>query len=177
MSHIYQLLWFSNFCKRPNAYVRVIHRWINHYSNVQCQVILVTLSYKVWTVYNHPPILRVFQNLLHRDLGRIGVVRLRVNSNALYMQRIKTGSEGVCCHDARGHVRNRKSNPSAHRPRDLTYCSHKAERIVTTNTDRSVLITINTSYFQFHLLNISFLHFKYQYSARSESRVASYSHC
>ena len=25
--------------------------------------------------------------------------------------RIKTGSGGVCCHNARGRVRNRKSNP------------------------------------------------------------------
>ena len=57
---------------------------------------------------------------------------------------IKTGSGGVCCHNARGRVRNRKSNPEGVSPRDLTYCSHKPECIVTTKPDRSVLITIIT---------------------------------
>ena len=51
------------------------------------------------------------------------------------------------CHNARGRVRSRKSN--------LTYCSHKPECIVTTNPDRSALITIITWHFQFHLVNIS----------------------
>ena len=63
------------------------------------------------------------------------------------------------------------------RPRDLTYWSHKSEYIVTTNRDRSVLITIITWHFQFHPVNVSILHLKYDYRARSESRFACYSHC
>ena len=90
---------------------------------------------------------------------------------------IKTGSGGVCCHNARGRVRNRKSNPEGVSPRDLTYCSHKPECIVTTNPDRSVLITIITWHFQFRPVNVSILHLKYDYRARSESRFACYSHC
>ena len=62
-------------------------------------------------------------------------------------------------------------------PRDLTYCSHKPECIVTTNPDRSVLITIITWHFQFRRVNVSILHLKYDYRARSESRFACYSHC
>ena len=90
---------------------------------------------------------------------------------------IKTGSGGVCCHNARRRVRNRKSNPEGVSPRDLTYCSHKPECIVTTNPDRSVLITIITWHFQFRPVNVSILHLKYDYRARSESRFACYSHC
>ena len=60
---------------------------------------------------------------------------------------------------------------------DLTYCSHKPECIVTTNPDRSVLITIITWHFQFRPMNVSILHLKYDYPARSESRFACYSHC
>ena len=59
----------------------------------------------------------------------------------------------------------------------LTYCSHKPECIVTTNPNRSVLITIITWHFQFCPVNVSILHFKYDYRARSESRFACYSHC
>ena len=62
-------------------------------------------------------------------------------------------------------------------PRDLTYCSHKPECIVTTNPDRSVLITIITWHFRFRPVNVSILHLKYDYRARSESRFACYSHC
>ena len=76
-----------------------------------------------------------------------------------------------------GRVRNRKSNPEGVSPRDLTYCSHKPERIVTTKPDRSVLITIITWHFQFRPVNFSILHLKYDYRARSESRFACYSHC
>ena len=90
---------------------------------------------------------------------------------------IKTGSGGVCCHNARGRVRNRKSNPEGVSPRDMTYCSHKPECIVTTNPDRSVLITIITWHFQFRPVYGSILHLKYDYRARSESRFACYSHC
>ena len=54
--------------------------------------------------------------------------------------RIKTGSGGVCCHNARVKSRRRSR-------RDLTYCSHKPECIVTTNPDRSVLIIIRTWHF------------------------------
>ena len=55
-------------------------------------------------------------------------------------------------------MRNRKSNPEGVSPRDLTYCSHKPECIVTTNPDRSVLITIITWHFQFRPVNVSILH-------------------
>ena len=81
------------------------------------------------------------------------------------------------CHNARGRVRNRKSNLEAARARDLTYCSRKPECIVTTNPDRSVLITIITWHFQFHLVNVSNFQLKYEYRARSESRFACYSNC
>ena len=94
-----------------------------------------------------------------------------------YYLGIKTGSGGVCCHNGRGRVRNRKSNPEGVSPRDLTYCSHKPECIVTTNPDRSVLITIITWHFQFRPVNVSILHLKYDYRARSESLFACYSHC
>ena len=94
-----------------------------------------------------------------------------------YWLRYKAGSGGVCCHNARGRVRNRKSNHEADRPRDLTYYSHKPECIVTTNPDRSVLITIITWHFQLHIVNVSILQLKYEYGARSESRFACYSHC
>ena len=90
---------------------------------------------------------------------------------------IKTGSGGVCCHNARGRVWNRRSNPEGVSPRDLTYCSHKPECIVTTNPDRSVLITIITWHFQFRPVNVSILHLKDDYRARCESRFACYSHC
>ena len=76
-----------------------------------------------------------------------------------------------------GRVRNRKSNPKGVSPRDLTYCSHKPECIVTTNPDRSVLITIITWHFQFRPVNVSILYLKDDYRARSESRFACYSHC
>ena len=62
-------------------------------------------------------------------------------------------------------------------PRDLTYCSHKPECIGTTNPDRSVLIPIITWHFQFRPVNVSILHLKYEYCARSESRFACYPHC
>ena len=62
----------------------------------------------------------------------------------------------------------RKSNPKAVRPRNLMYCLHKPDYIVTTNPDRSVLITIITWHFQFHLMNVSILHLKYEYGAKQE---------
>ena len=43
--------------------------------------------------------------------------------------------------------------------------------------DRSDLITIITWHFQFHLVNVSILHWKYEYGARSKSRFVCYSHC
>ena len=61
--------------------------------------------------------------------------------------------------------------------RDLKYCSHKPECIVTTKPDRSVLITIITWHFQFRPVNVSILHLKDDYRARSESRFVCYSHC
>ena len=59
----------------------------------------------------------------------------------------------------------------------LTYCSHKPECIVTTNPDRSVLITIITWHFQFHPVNVSILCLKFAFCARCESYFACYSHC
>ena len=53
----------------------------------------------------------------------------------------------------------------------------RTECIVTTNPDRSVLITIITWHFQFRPMNVNTLHLKYECRARSESRVACYSHC
>ena len=94
-----------------------------------------------------------------------------------YIVGVKGGSGWVCFHNVRGRVRNRKSNSEAVRPRYKTYCSHKAACIVTTNPNRSVLITIITWHFQFHLVNFSILHLKYKYGARRESRFACYSHC
>ena len=79
---------------------------------------------------------------------------------------------GGCCHNARGCVRNRTSNPEDDKSRDLTYCSHKPGCIVTANPERSVLITIITWNLQFHLVNVNILHWKYKYGARSESRFA-----
>ena len=55
--------------------------------------------------------------------------------------------------------------------------SHAPSTIVTTNPDRSVLITIITWHFQFRPVNVSILHLKYDYRARSESRFACCSHC
>ena len=68
-----------------------------------------------------------------------------------------------------------KSNPEGLSPRDLTYCSHKPECIVTTNPNRSVLIPIITWHFQFRPVNVNILHLKYNYRARSKSRFACYS--
>ena len=59
----------------------------------------------------------------------------------------------------------------------LTYCSYKPECIVTTNPDRSVLIAIITWHFQFCPVNVSILHFTYEYRARIEGLFACYSHC
>ena len=94
----------------------------------------------------------------------------------VWVEGIKTGSGWVYCHNARGRVRSRKSNLEGVNPRDLTYCSHKPECIVTTNPDRSVLITIITWHFQFCPVNVSILYLKYEYRAQSESRFACYSH-
>ena len=54
---------------------------------------------------------------------------------------------------------------------------HKPECMVTTNPNRSVLITIITWHFQFHPVIVSIPHLKYEYRARSESHFACYSHC
>ena len=69
-------------------------------------------------------------------------------------------------------MRNRKSNPEGVSPRDLTYCSHKAECIGPTKTDRSVFITSKTGHFQFYSVNVSNLNVKgvYVLEARAVSR-------
>ena len=56
------------------------------------------------------------------------------------------------------------------------YFSIKPECIVTTNPDRSVLVTIITWHSQLHLVNVSILLVRYEYGVRSESRNACYSH-
>ena len=91
----------------------------------------------------------------------------------VFIYRIKTGSGGVCNHNAWGRVRNRKSNPDGFSPRDLTYCSHKPECIVKTHPDRSVLIMIITWHFQFHPVYVSNLHIKgaYVLEARAVSHA------
>ena len=65
-------------------------------------------------------------------------------------------------------------NPEADRPRDLTY---KPKCVVTTNPNRSVLITIITWHFQSNFVNVSILHLKYEYGAQRKSHFAYYSHC
>ena len=76
---------------------------------------------------------------------------------------IKTCSGGVCCPNAWGPVRIRKSNPEGVSPRNLTYCSHKPECSGTTNSDRFVLIRIITWHFQFQPVNVSNLRVKGAY--------------
>ena len=61
--------------------------------------------------------------------------------------------------------------------RGLDVLFAQTECIVTTNPDRSVLITIITWHFQFRPVNVSILHLKDDYRARSESRFACYAHC
>ena len=78
----------------------------------------------------------------------------------VYAEGIKTNSGGICCHNARGHVRNRKSNPESFSPSDLTYCWHKH---CDKNPDRSALIMIITWHFQFHPMNVSNLRIKHAY--------------
>ena len=110
-------------------------------------------------------------HILHDYFNNAGALQWRHMSDR---EGIKTGSGGVCYPNARGHVRNRTSNPEGVSPRDLTYCSHKPECIGTTNPDRSVLITIITWHFQFHPVNVSNLHVKgaYVLEARAISRAA-----
>ena len=92
-----------------------------------------------------------------------------------YLPHVTTWITDLCLNF--NSVRNRTSNPEGVSPRDLTYCSHKPECIATTNRDRSVLITIITWHFQFRPVNVSILHLKDDYHARSESRFACYAHC
>ena len=91
-------------------------------------------------------------------------------------------------------MQNRKSNTEVDRPRDLTYCSHKRECIVTTNPDigRGIWLPVlhcdkktrqigpNHEYnmtFQSHLMNVRIRHLKCDYDARRGNRFACYSHC
>ena len=88
---------------------------------------------------------------------------------------IKACSWEVCCHNARGRVRNRKSNPVS--PRDWTYCLHKPECIATTNSDRSALIPNATWHFSFQPVNVCILNLKGEYGSRSENLSTCYSRC
>ena len=58
------------------------------------------------------------------------------------------------------------------RNRNLTNCSHKPECTVTTNADRSVLVTIITCHFQFCRVIVSNFHLKYIYIVL-EARIVS----
>ena len=49
--------------------------------------------------------------------------------------------------------------------------------MLTTNPDRSVIIKIITWHFQFHPVNVSIPHLKYECGARSDSHFACFSHC
>ena len=82
---------------------------------------------------------------------------------------VKSGSGGV--------VRTVRQIPRAKAHGIWLPVSHAPSCIVTTNPDRSVLITIITWHFQFRPVNVSIFHLKYDYRARSESHFACYSHC
>ena len=62
------------------------------------------------------------------------------------------------------------------KPRDWTQCPHLPDYTVTANPDRSVLITIITSHFKFHPMNISILYLKVEFSARSQVSFKCQSH-
>ena len=94
----------------------------------------ICFKYHVMYLYVALHIILVYISKMDGYLYALGHVSLLYN----VIQGIKTGSGGVCCHNARGRVRNRKSNPEDFSPRDLTYCSHKPECIVATNPDRSI---------------------------------------
>ena len=97
--------------------------------------------------------------------------------NYVWAQGIKTGSGRICCNNARGHVRNRKSNPEAVRLRDGTYFSHKPKCIVPTKPNRLFLMTIISWYFQLQPLNVGILCLKDKFGAWNESHFACCSHC
>ena len=61
--------------------------------------------------------------------------------------------------------------------RDLIHCSYKPKCTVTTNLDKSVLITIIACHFQFHFAIVSIFHFKFEYGAQNDISFACYSHC
>ena len=55
-------------------------------------------------------------NMLHRliwvkFMSMLSMWMHNLGHTCIFICRIKTGSGGVCCHNARGRVRNRKSNP------------------------------------------------------------------
>ena len=86
---------------------------------------------------------------------------------------------GVCCYNAWGRVRNTKPNPEAPRPigRGISRTVGTSPRALTIPPNKSVLITIITWHFQFHLINVSILHLNYEYDALSENRFACYPDC
>ena len=104
-------------------------------------------------------------------------VRAKMQHWSVIIKGLRPVLEGFVVTMHEGACETRKLNPEGVSPRDLTYCSHKPECIVTTNPDRSVLITIITWHFQFHPVNVGILHLKYDHRARSESCFACYSHC
>ena len=56
-----------------------------------------------------------------------------------------------------------------------TFCTNPSA--LWQKTDRSVLITNIKWHFQFHLVNVSILHLKYEFGARSVSHFACHLHC
>ena len=145
--------------------------WCNHL------VAMITLVHTLFTsgINSLRPSDAKFINFHSRKC--IWKCRLRKGVYSVSAQWVKTGSAGVSSHVARGRVRHSKSNPEAVRPMDFTCCSHKPECIVSSCPDKSILITTITWQFQFHLVNVSIRHLRYEYRARSESRFACCSHC
>ena len=89
---------------------------------------------------------------------------------------IKTGSGGVCCHNARGRVRTGSPIP---RPlgwgigrtvRTSPSASDNKPRQIGLNHDYNVIFSISP-------VTVSNLYLKSEYGARSKSRFACYSHC
>ena len=95
----------------------------------------------------------------------------------VYICRIKTGSgRGLLSQCTRARAKHEVKSRRRSR-RDLTYCSHKPECIVTTNPDRSVLIIIITWHFWFYPMDVRIPHLNDDHRGRSESHFACYSHC
>ena len=101
----------------------------------------------------------------NKDISKFDLETWRSRSWVWFMG-LRPVLEFFLSHCMRGHAKQ-----------ELKYCSHKPKCIVTTNPNRLVLITIITWRCQFHRVNASILHLKYEYGARSKRRLTCYSHC